>query len=557
MLEELKNKKVEITLPDGRKIITNYKTKIEEILDENIDDKTKEKIIAVMVDNEVKTIDYHVLKNCKIEYIKYDSNDGYRIYSRTVKFILYMALHRLYPELQIEFSNNMETVSYFTCKNMKITKEMIESIKKEMDSIIARRSPIERKVVSSEEAEVIYKIMGNEEHLESLESRLKSYSTVCCCENIYNYMHGALATNTSCIKSYDMQRYRDGFILVMPIRDDVNKLPDKLEYNKLFEVFERFDKYNDIMQVEDVNKLNEKVINKEIGPIIRASETLHEKQMIELVDIINSRGKVKMLLIAGPSSSGKTTFAQKLGDNLQILGYNPIVISMDNYYKSREENFDKETGEYDFESITSLDVGLFNSQMKALTEGEEVELPRYDFMLGRKVYDGHRLKLKEKDILIVEGIHALNDVMTRQVEDKYKFKIYIAPLTTLNIDSYTKVSSTDTRMLRRIVRDYNIRGVKVEETLEMWDKIKKGEEKNIYPSINSSDYIYNSSLIYEIGVIKTFAEPLLLQIDRNSKYFSEARRLYEFLSNFLPIETKEISVNSIIREFIGDGSFSR
>ena len=299
------------------------------------------------------------------------------------------------------------------------------------------------------------------------------------------------------------------------------------------------------------------VINKNVGAVIRASETLHEKQILELVNMVSERKETKMLLIAGPSSSGKTTFAQKLGDNLRLIGYNPIIISMDNYYKERLENYNKETGEYDFESVSSLDVDLFNIQMKSLAEGKEVELPRYDFVKGMKVYEGRKLKLKENDILIIEGIHALNDEMTKQVERKYKFKVYMAPITTLNVDSYTKVSSTDTRMLRRIVRDYNTRNVGVEETLEMWDKIRKVEENNIYHFVDSSDYIFNSSLVYEMGVIKTFAEPLLLQVQKTSKYFSEARRLYEFLNNFLPIETKEIPVNSLVREFIGDGSFSR
>jgi len=334
-------------------------------------------------------------------------------------------------------------------------------------------------------------------------------------------------------------------------------MPENITDIKLYEKYEEYNEYNDKVGVDKVAKLNDIVISKSMGSVIRASETLHEKQILELVNMIAEKKDIKMLLIAGPSSSGKTTFAQKLGDNLRLISYNPIIISMDNYYKERHENFNKETGEYDFESVTSLDMDLFNIQMKELAEGKEVELPRYDFGKGQKVYEGNKLKLKDNDILIIEGIHALNDEMTKQVDRKYKFKIYMAPITTLNVDSYTKVSSTDTRMLRRIVRDYNTRKVSVEETLEMWDKIRKGEENNIYPFVDSADYIFNSSLVYEMGVIKTFAEPLLLQVKKTSKYFSEARRLYEFLNNFLPIETKEIPVNSLVREFIGDGSFSR
>lgn len=557
MLDTLYSKKVKIKLSDGRQIAAPYKTRAEDVI-KMLEDESKVKdVVAVRINNEVRTIDHEIVEDSFLEYIEYGSNDGYRVYMRTAKFILYMAMTRLYPEVAVEYSNNINTDMYFLCKKNKFTEEMAEKIKEEMQNIVNRDSEIIRKVVSAEEARVLYEAMKNHDRLDLIKVELRNNLTLFFSENICNTMGGVLAPSTGFVKNFDIKPFRNGFVLVMPYKEDIDKMPENVEYNKLYDVFEEYDRYNDKIEVDKVSKLNDMVINKSVGSVIRASETLHEKQILELVNMISERKETKMLLIAGPSSSGKTTFAQKLGDNLRLIGYNPIVISMDNYYKERIENYNKETGEYDFESVSSLDVKLFNIQMKKLAEGEEVELPRYDFVKGVKVYEGRKLKLKENDILIIEGIHALNDKMTEKVDRKYKFKVYMAPITTLNVDSYTKVSSTDTRMLRRIVRDYNTRNVGVEETLEMWDKIKKGEENNIYPFVDSSDYIFNSSLVYEMGVIKTFAEPLLLQVKKTSKYFSEARRLYEFLNNFLPIETKEIPVNSLVREFIGDGSFSR
>ena len=557
MLDKLYSKKIKVRLQDGREIAVAYKTRAEDVIKMLETSDKLDNIMAVRINNEVRTIDHEIVEDSMLEYIEYGCSDSHRVYVKTAKFILYMALCRTYPNLSVEYMNNIDTDVYFICKDEEFTEDMAKNIKEEMNKIIANNSDIVRKVVPVEEAKVLYEAMGNKERLDLIKVELRNNVTLFFCEDICNTMGGVLAPTTRFIKNFDIVPFRKGFVLRLPCKNDINIIPETIDDNKLYDKYEKYNEYNDVIEVAKVSELNDKVINKDMGGVIRASETLHEKQILELVNMIDERKEVKMLLIAGPSSSGKTTFAQKLGDNLRLIGYNPIIISMDNYYKEREENYNKETGEYDFESVTSLDVDLFNKQMSDLSEGKEVDLPRYDFGKGQKVYENNKLKLKEKDILIVEGIHALNDEMTKQVDKKYKFKIYMAPITTLNVDSYVKVSSTDTRMLRRIVRDYNTRKVGVEETLEMWEKIRKGEENNIYPFVDTSDYIFNSSLVYEMGVIKTFAEPLLLQVKKTSKYFSEARRLYEFLNNFLPIETKDIPVNSLLREFIGDGSFSR
>ena len=299
------------------------------------------------------------------------------------------------------------------------------------------------------------------------------------------------------------------------------------------------------------------MLKNKITNIIQVSEAIHQRELIELVQQIEKKKNVKMILIAGPSSSGKTTFAQKLGIQLKLTGYNPITISMDNYFKERKDTPLDENGKYNFECVEALDIELFNNQMKSLIEGKTVELPEFDFVVGTKKYNGKYLKLNANDILIIEGIHALNPILTEFTPAENKFKVYIAPIATLNIDGYTKVSSTDTRFLRRMVRDYSTRGHSVEKSFDLWSNVKKGEIKYIFPFVNSVDYIYNSSLIYEPSVMKTFAQPLLLQVPKTSKFYAEARRLYAFLNNFLPMETVNIPVDSLIREFIGSGCFNR
>ncbi len=556
-MSKLNLEKVKISLPEGRDIVVGYKTKVGDILSMVEPEENILSILGVRINNEIKNYDYEICKDSKLEYVKYDSMDGYRIYTRTVKFMLYMAITKLYPNLKVEFCNTIDNNHYFLCKQGDVTEEMINNILKEMKEIVLRESRIERKTISSEEAEVLYEISNNTNKLLSIESTLKGSTTMYFCENMYNYINGILAPSTEYVKEFCIEKYRKGFVIIFPEIDNMDEIDKAIEDNKLYNVFEKFDKYNDITGTQMVHDVNNKIIDGKIGDTIRVAEAIHEKQMSELMNKIENKEEIKIVLIAGPSSSGKTTFAQKLGVNLRLIGYNPITISMDNYFKERGETPKLNTGEYDYESVSALDVELFNNQMEELIEGKEVNLPTYDFVKGSKSYKNNILKLNQKDILVIEGIHALNTKLADVVAEEYKFKIYIAPITTLNIDEYTKVSSTDTRLLRRIIRDYSTRGHSVEKTFEMWELVKAGEEKNIYPFLESADYIFNTSLVYEIGAMKPFAEPLLLSVNRTSKYFSEVRRLYEFLSNFLPVETKDIPVTSLLREFIGDGSFSR
>lgn len=548
------NKKIKVNFEDGRQISVDYKTKAIDavkLVENDVSD-----ILALNINNEVKNYSYELVSNENIiKFIKLNSQDGYRIYTRTLKMVLYMALTTLYSGADVEFITTIDKDQYFTVNNIDLNEEKISAIKEKMLEIVNNDYPIIKKSVSIEEATILYTAPNDADKLEHIDNRLRSNLTMYFCEGLYNYFYGILAPSTGYVKNFDIIPYRDGALLVIP--DEDMKLKKKVKDNRLYDTFIEFNKLNKVIGIENVGNLNEKILNNKINTVIQVAEAIHQREMVEMVLDIEKRKNIKMILIAGPSSSGKTTFAQKLGVQLKLTGYNPITISMDNYFVERKDTPLGEDGKYNFECVEALDIELFNSQMRDLIAGKTVELPEFDFVVGTKKYKGNYLTLKEKDILIVEGIHALNPILTEFTPKENKYHIYIAPIATLNLDGYTKVSSSDTRLLRRMVRDYNTRGHSVERTFELWTNVKKGEEKYIFPFVNSVDRIYNSSLIYEPSVMKTFAQPLLLQVERSSPYYGEARRLYEFLNNFLPMETTNIPVDSIIREFIGNGCFFR
>ncbi len=546
-------KKIKLTLEDSRSIEVDYKTKVIDaikLIENNLDD-----VLAVKINNEVKTFEYELVVDSDIKFIRFNDPDGYRIYSRTLKMVLYMALTSLYSNTDVEFLATINKDQYFIINNIELTDDKIKAIKDKMIEIIDRKLPITKRSVSVEEATELYTSSNDLKKLQNLDNRLRSTVTMYFCDGMYNYFYGAMAPDTGHVKIFDLLPYKDGAILVIP--DDDMNIKKEIKEERLYNTFIEFNKLNDVIGITNVGELNENILQNKINSIIQFSEAVHQREMVKLAMDVEKRSHIKMLLIAGPSSSGKTTFAQKLGIQLKLIGYNPITISMDNYFVERPDTPLGADGKYNFECVEALDIKLFNTQMKDLIEGKTVELPEFDFVVGTKKYNGNYLKLQENDILIIEGIHALNPILTEFTPDENKYKVYIAPIATLNIDGYTKVSSTDTRFLRRMVRDYATRGHSVEKTFELWKNVKAGETKYIFPFINTVDYIYNSSLIYEPSVMKTFAQPLLLQIDKSSEFYAEARRLYVYLNNFLPMETSNIPIDSIVREFIGNGCFYR
>lgn len=547
------NNKITVTFEDSRKVEVPYKTKaidVVKLVESDISD-----ILALNINNELRNFNYELVKDTDLKYIKYGSSDGYRVYSGTLKMVLYMALTSIFSQADVEFIATIKKDQYFLLNDINITDEKVKKIKEKMQEIIAKNFPIVKKVVPVEEATVLYTAANNSDKLKNIDNKLKSYVSMYFCDGMYNNFSTALAPSTGCVKNFDLRKYKEGLVLMFPDKD--GNIKEKIKYVSLYDAYIEFNRINEMFGMSTIGDLNKNILTGKTNDIIQVSEAIHDRKLVELVQDIETKNKIKMVLIAGPSSSGKTTFAQKLGVQLKLTGYNPITISMDNYFKERKDTPLGEDGKYDFETVNALDIDLFNSQMKELIEGKSVELPEFDFMIGSKKYNGNFLKLRENDVMIIEGIHALNPILTKFTPEENKYRVYIAPITTLNIDGYTKISSSDTRLLRRMVRDYTTRGHSVEKTFELWNNVKKGEEEYIYPFVDTVDYIYNSSLNYEPSVMKTFAQPLLLQVDSSSEYYSEARRLYSYLNNFAPLETGDIPINSIIREFIGSGCFNR
>ena len=546
------NKKIIVNFDDGRKISVPYGTTAIDavkMVEDNVDD-----ILALTVNNEVKFQKYELVRDSDIGFVKIDSEDGYRVYSKSLKMILYMAITKLFGNQKVDFQATINRNQYFIMPNFDLDAEKIKQIKDKMQEIIDSNLVIEKKTLSVDEAMLYYKESGDIDKIQNMANRLKSYTNIYFCDGLYNNFYGVLVPSTGYLKVFDLRPFRDGAILVTAGKDGkISPIRD----SRLIDAVEEFYKFKRILGIPNIGALNDRILKNNMIDTIQVSEAIHQRKIVEIVQDIEKRREIKLILIAGPSSSGKTTFAQQLGVQLRLTGYNPITISMDNYFKERKDTPKGPDGKYDFETIDALDIELFNKQMEDLIAGKTVELPEFDFVVGTKNYNGKFLTMKQKDILVVEGIHALNPKLTEFTSSKNKYKIYIAPVTTLNLDGYSKVSSSDTRFLRRMVRDFATRGHSIERTFELWDNVKKGEEKYIFPFIENVDTIFNSSIIYEPAVMKTFAQPLLLQLDKSSKYYAEARRLYEYLNNFLPMETSNIPVDSLIREFIGNGCFNR
>lgn len=547
------NNKIKVTFDDSRSLEVYYKTKAIDVV-KMVEGDTSD-ILALNINNELRSYDYELVKNSIIKFVKYNSPDGYRVYSGTLKMVLYMALTSLFSNTDVEFIATIKKDQYFMINNIKITDEKVQKIKEKMQEIIDKDFPITKKVVPIEEATVLYTAANNLDILKNIDNKLKSYVTMYFCDGMYNNFSTILAPSTGYIKKFDIRRYKDGLVLMLP--DENGNIKEEIKSVSLYDAYMEFNKLNNTFGISTIGDLNRNILQGKTNDIIQVAEAIHDRKLVELVQDIEKRKNIKMVLIAGPSSSGKTTFAQKLGVQLKLTGYNPITISMDNYFKERKDTPLGEDGKYNFETVDALDIELFNSQMKDLIDGKTVELPEFDFVVGTKKYNGKFLKLEKNDVMIIEGIHALNPILTKFTPDENKYKVYIAPITTLNIDGYTKISSSDSRFLRRMVRDYTTRGHSVDRTFELWGNVKKGEEEYIFPFVDDADFIYNSSLNYEPSVMKTFAQPLLLQVDSGSEFYSEARRLYAYLNNFTPLETGNIPINSIIREFIGNGCFNR
>lgn len=540
------------------KIEIECKTKIvkEETMVKDCLSDDNNRILAVKVNNSIHSIYYKLVEDSVVEPITFYSDEGKRIYARTLKLIFLKACYDLSLNMnKIEFTNKIQN-NYFIRFKQQVDEDLIEDIREKMWNIIMYNIRITKHKLSYEEARKVYKSLGSEHQLDNFRIKTKDNYTFYECDNYYNYLYGLVAPTTGYITNFEIKPYKDGAILFLPDDDNIDKINTEVISNNVINEFNKFKEFEKNIEINSVSDLNMHVLGDTISNDIRYAELNHSQRILEILKKINSDKDIRAIFIAGPSSSGKTTFSQKLEDGLKIVGKRAIHISMDNYFHDLEK-IPVVDGKKDYESINNLDLKLFSIQMNSLLNGNSVRVPEYNFKCSKKEFNNNNvLYMSRNDILIIEGIHALNPKVHKLINAK-SFKIYLAPLVTLGLDHFTKVSSNDTRLIRRIVRDSDTRGVSPEDTLSNWKKVLDGERKNIFPYVNLADAIFNTNLVYELGVLKPFAEKLLLKIPENSMYYSDARRLYKLLNNFLPIETTHIPNDSILKEFIGNGCFKR
>ena len=528
--------------------------KISEILKEEIE-KSKYSVVGAKYNNEYKNLDDLVNPEGNIELIDINSKEGMKIYRRTLTYIMGMAFWSICPHAKITVDYQLSNAMYCTMDNMEVTEEMLQKVSEKMQEIINDDLKIEKRIMTREDAEVFFEKNNTSKGRLQFDLEEKQEINMHFCGEYFNYIYETIATHTGATQIFELQKYSDGFLLRYPSSDNIGVLPQFKETKKLLWALQEYETIYKVLNVGTVYRLNRTVQENKIRDLILLSEALHEKKISQIADKVAAKKGVKMILIAGPSSSGKTTFAQRLGIQLRINGLKPVTISVDNYFVERPETPRNEKGEYDFECIEAIDTDLFNKHLVALLNGEEVEMPEFNFHTGSKEYKGNKLKLKDDEILVIEGIHCLNDKLTSRIPQEQKYKIYISALTVLNMDHYNRISTTDTRLVRRIVRDNQFRGYTAAQTIATWNNVNKGEFKNIFPFQEEADSIFNTSLIYELGVLKAEAEPLLQNITNDQPQYAEAQRLLEILRYFEPISKDIVPSHSLIKEFLGGGDF--
>ena len=529
-------------------------TTIQEVLKEEIE-KNEFKVIGAKFNNEYKRLDYVITENGIVSLVDISSKGGMRIYRRTLIYIMAKAFEELYKDVKIRVNYQLSNAMFCTVENMEITDEMLKNVENKMKEIVSKNLPIQKKVFSRQEAEELYKKEDSSKGRLQLDLETNKTIDMYYCEHYYNYMYGDIAINTGIIKVFGLIKYEHGFLLRYPSANNPFALPEYKETKKLLWAFNEYSDIHKILDVSTVYKLNRIIENGQIKKLIMLEEALHEKKIAQIADKIAANKSIKMVLIAGPSSSGKTTFAQRLGLQLRINGLKPVTISVDNYFVERPNTPKDENGEYDFENIEAIDIELFNRDLTDLLNGKTINCLKFDFKVGTKKYKGKTMHLAEDEILVIEGIHCLNDKLTSQISRNQKYKIYISALTVLSMDRLNRISTTDTRLVRRIVRDYKFRNYSAEHTLQTWAKVNRGEEKNIFPYQEEADSIFNTSLIYELAALKDIAMPLLEKISKDKKEHAEVVRLIDMLKYFEPIPSEYIPANSLLKEFLGGGYF--
>ena len=516
--------------------------------------------VSAKVNNKVESLTFRLYNNKDVEFQDIRSSSGMRTYVRSLCFVLCKAVEDLYPNGSIVLEHPVSKGYYCRLQlDRTIGLDDVMRVKQRMKEIIAENLPYERFEKHTTEVVELFRQKGMMDKVRLLETSGNLYSYYYTLGDTLDYYYGSLLPSTGYLHLFDLVKYYDGLLLQVPNREHPDKLEDVLKQEKMLEVLKEHRRWNQILGIGTVGDFNKACNDGYATELINVSEALQEKRISQIADEIFHRGQkgnpVKLILISGPSSSGKTTFSKRLSVQLMANGLKPYPISLDDYFVNRVDTPKAENGEYDYESLYALDLDFFNSQLQMLLNGEEVELPRFNFNTGIREMSGKRLRLDENMILILEGIHALNPELTPHIPAESKFKIYVSALTTILLDDHNYIPTTDNRLLRRIIRDFKYRGYSAEETISRWPSVRAGEEKWIFPFQENADVMFNSALLFELAIIKDYAEPILRKVPNNRPEYSEAYRLRKFLEYFVPLQDKELPPTSLLREFLGGSSF--
>lgn len=512
--------------------------------------------VSARVNNKVEGMHYRVYNSKDVEFLDMTSSSGSRAYTRTLFFVLCKAVQDIYPATDVVIDIPVSNGFYVDIRlGRPVVDEDVNIIRRRMQEIIDARMPIRRFTVPTEEAVALFQEKGDVEKVKLLKTSGSIYTTYYKIGDYVDYYYGTLLTNTSQLYLFGLEKYYDGMLLRIPSLKSPDVLGEMTRQDKMFEIFKEHHRWQSILGIRTVGDFNQAIDANHATDIINISEALQEKKIAKIAEEIASRKGVKLVLLAGPSSSGKTTSCKRLSIQLAVNGLKPLQISLDDYFVDREKTPKDASGEYDYESIYALDLDLINEQFNALFRGEEVELPKYDFQSGKSKKSGNKLKMNDNNVLVVEGIHALNPELTAHIPQEQIFRVYASALTTILLDNHNYIPTTDNRLLRRIIRDYKYRGVSAQETIHRWPSVRAGENKWIFPFQENADAMLNTAMLYELAVIKMQAEPLLQQVPENCEEYAEAYRLLKFLKYFKGIPYNNLPPTSLLREFLGGSSF--
>ena len=512
--------------------------------------------VSARVNNKVEGMHYRVYNSKDVEFLDMTSSSGSRAYTRTLFFVLCKAVQDIYPATDVVIDIPVSNGFYVDIRlGRPVVDEDVNIIRRRMQEIIDARMPIRRFTVPTEEAVALFQEKGDVEKVKLLKTSGSIYTTYYKIGDYVDYYYGTLLTNTSQLYLFGLEKYYDGMLLRIPSLKNPDVLGEMTRQDKMFEIFKEHHRWQSILGIRTIGDFNQAIDANHATDIINISEALQEKKIAKIAEEIANRKGVKLVLLAGPSSSGKTTSCKRLSIQLAVNGLKPLQISLDDYFVDREKTPKDASGEYDYESIYALDLDLINEQFNALFRGEEVELPKYDFQSGKSKKSGNKLKMNDNNVLVVEGIHALNTELTAHIPQEQIFRVYASALTTILLDNHNYIPTTDNRLLRRIIRDYKYRGVSAQETIHRWPSVRAGENKWIFPFQENADAMLNTAMLYELAVIKMQAEPLLQQVPENCEEYAEAYRLLKFLKYFKGIPYNNLPPTSLLREFLGGSSF--